>query len=413
MPKIRITETDATGVVQSSAISNTVFVPIEANGETGFGPILVSSITELSALTTSEPGGRSDTAVTTDIGYKLCKHLINLGFKVLVKGCPNTQGEEEPKELAMSTDDWNALTDKNLYDIRFLTTGSLKGEARLSKDMVECASKRGDCVALVDLDESVASFSYKVSEIRSKFETVFKDTGVNGLEYAAAFTPWFYTKNSDFQDAGPDGKLKNELVAIPASFGYLFAYANSIKTNPEWYAVAGSARGVIPELVSVFHNYSAADIEVLQARSVSTDVALDDESDNTGLAINPIAEIRPFGYLIYGNRTMLINSGSTVATSFLNIRNMVSAIKKTLYEASRKYAFEQNSVVLWLNYQAYITPLLDSMQQGNGILGYKFIKQATTAKARLKAKLSITPIEAVEDFDIEVYMTNDTTTVSE
>ena len=42
------------------------------------------------------------------------------------------------------------------------------------------------------------------------------------------------------------------------------------------------------------------------------------------------------------------------------------------------------------------------MKSGNGIEGYRFVRQATTKKARLRAKVIIVPIEAVEDFELEV-----------
>ena len=46
------------------------------------------------------------------------------------------------------------------------------------------------------------------------------------------------------------------------------------------------------------------------------------------------------------------------------------------------------------------------MQSGDGIYGYRFIKQSTSKKARLKARLKIVPVEAVEDFDLEVMLTD-------
>lgn len=405
MPKVRISEIDATGVIQNSSVSNTVFIPIQADTscKANFGPILVSSRAQLDNLKTSGGSDGNQKAKGDDIGYIIADYLLQLGFKVVVMGIKDSDGT-----IAMTAKDWALLEDKNLYDLRFLTAGSLTGENRVSKDMITCAKNRGDCIALIDLDEEADGFDYTATAVRAAFDTALKneENFIAGLDYAAAFTPWFNIENID--------KL------IPASYGYLFAYANSIRTNPEYYSIAGSFRGVIPNMQGVAHEYSSADIEILQGRSAAKEVDLDAEQDNVGFAINPIANIRPFGHIIYGNRTLKdnkinteTNTGITTATSFLNIRNMLCIIKKMLYNASRKYAFEQNTTTLWLNFQSYITPILDSMQQGNGILGYKFTRQATQAKARLKAKLTITPIEAVEDFDIEVLMTDDITTVNE
>lgn len=281
--------------------------------------------------------------------------------------------------ITMTDDDWDVISDKALYDLRFITTG---GYAIPTQAMITCATKRGDCVALVDANKSdtdVASIRTYLNNFASK--------------YAAAFTPWFKA------NIGEDTTYE-----IPASFGYLFAYARSIQNNPTWYAVAGTFRGNIPELVSPLKEYSTAEIEMLQGRAATKEVELDEEGDNVGIAINPIAYVRGYGYLIWGNRTLVANAGYTKATSFLNVRNLCSDIKKTLYAAARKYTFEQNSGTLWLNFKYQITPLLDRMVSGNGIASYVFEQLPTTAKARLKARLTITPIEGVEDFELELYL---------
>lgn len=383
MPKIKITEFDGTGSIQSGVISNTVFIPVTSTAASNGEAIAITSITELDAVENIDK---------SKLDYKIAKHLLNLGFDLVIQLVGN--GSD-------GAVDWNALKDKMLFDIRFLTHGTQKW----TQDMIACAKYRGDCIALINDDEA-SNYDYTTTTVREAF------SGITDGEYAAAFTPWFTSRNSDFQETGATTPSD---VMIPAAYGYLFAYANAIKNNPEWYAIAGFERGIIPELSSLCHLYTSADVEILQGRSAAAEVELDDENDNVGFAINPIANVRPAGPIIYGNRTLKVNDAAkkTIATSFLNVRNMVSAIKKVIYEAARKYTFEQNNELLWINFQSYITPLLDRMVSGNGLLGYRFSRLVTPAKARLKARLSIIPIEAVEDFEIEVYMTDDLTTLNE
>lgn len=551
MPKIRITQTDLTGNVQQAAISNTVFVPVRATKD--IAPTLVTSIESFAS-------GELASVKKDSLGYALCKHLLGIGLPILVQGVKGVNSS-----YTLSERQWNALTDKNLYPIRFLTYGDLTGD-RLCQDMINVANARKDCVALLDMDESNwSSESYDVAKIRANI-----DGAVTNGEFAAAFTPWFYSKVSDLQIPGkaqilelsnvtdtskianlmlkyvkPADDINYEQVVgqisgkdsypslykasftehltgsyvvkyeskdtevqnltdadyvnlantlknidaiseqeaidyynsatinkyirtmsvdttlnaiptntagcyvktvrgdfiqlakfnttiytqltmneddnttsigtkIPAAFGYLFAYANSIKNNPEWYAVAGFDRGIIPELSSTTYNYNASDIEILQARAKDRVVDLDAETDNVGIAINPIAYIRPAGYIIYGNRTLRSNSAAkgTIATSFLNVRNLISAVTKVMYDGAKKYTFEQNNDLLWLNFQAYVRPTLEKMKSGNGIADYSFVKESTPAKARLKAKVNIIPIEAVEDFDLSIIMTDDETLIS-
>ena len=55
--------------------------------------------------------------------------------------------------------------------------------------------------------------------------------------------------------------------------------------------------------------------------------------------------IRPYGYCIWGNRTLNENNG-LVASSFMNIRTLVNEVKKTVYSVAKSLTFELNNDVL-------------------------------------------------------------------
>ena len=269
--------------------------------------------------------------------------------------------------IQISDSDWKALEDKNLYNVRFLTTG---GYAIPSESMISTAANRGDCVALIDHSNME---TYSVADVRAEIEALKGATSSrqsDALAFASAFTPWFVAGLTDENGLSVDKE-------VPASFGYLFAYARSIQDNPVWKAVAGVFRGVIPELKDVSYILNNAECEMLGARAVDGEVDLDEDGDNAGIAINPIAYRRfsgfggGYNYVINGNRTMHDNKGYTIATSFLNVRILISEISKSLYDASVAYTFEQNSNVLWNKFKALITPLLNRMQSGEGIEGYR------------------------------------------
>ena len=449
MPKIKITERDLTGVIQPSVISNTVFVPIKKNDTNIPAEVvaarptfyLVKSVAMLNDYLGVQDGnayGSSDD-LNGDMGYKLCKHLINIGLDVLVTAVDS-----------LSDIDWESLKDKGMYDIRFITLGAMTDTTGTAMaDAKSCAEVRGDCTALFNLPTGEAGWTYAITDASSgsggqdegdegnvapvadtttatsvveKIKNFFE--GVGASEYCACFAPNFMSTNSDLATKVKDA-LKSTThrdvyttseAEVPAAFGYLFAYAASIKNNPEWYAVAGFQRGNIPELSDVAYELSTSEMLTLQCRDAASAAdmyKLDTETDNVGTAVNPIAYIRPAGYIIYGNRTYRYNDAAkkTTAASFLNVRNMVSGIKKKLWDASRKFTFEPNNELLWVRFKSYVTPYLDQLQAGNGIIGYKFDRLATTAKARLKCRLVIIPVEAVEDFEIEVTLADDLTVV--
>lgn len=463
MPKIKITERDLTGTIQPSQISNTVFVPIQRRKDDDMDRdqafMHVKSVDMLNAYLSgsdavylSDAASNNEQDLNGDLGYKLCKHLLNIGLDVLVT-------------VVDSVDDidWESLKDKGLYDVRFITLGAMTDSTGAGMaDAKSCAETRGDCTALFNLP---VGWSYAISDQSSgagggtenteniegesgeeegnspnenplmeladedtptsvveKIKNFFTTAGAS--EYCACFAPNFKSINSDLAIKTEDALNSTEYrkvyttdeEEVPAAFGYLFAYAASIKNNPEWYAVAGFQRGFIPELTDVSYELSTAEMLTLQCRDAASAklmYELDTETDNVGTAINPIAYIRPAGYIIYGNRTYRYNDAAkkTTAQSFLNVRNMISAVKKKLWDASRKFTFEPNNELLWVRFKSFVTPYLDQLQAGNGIIGYKFDRLATTAKARLKCRLVIIPVEAVEDFEIEVTLADDLTVV--
>ena len=367
MPKYKITEVDDTGAITLSEQPNIVYIPGAASAKTE--PKLCRSISELQAIE----------GLAEDDSYFLAHKLLSLGMQVLYQGFV----ADSAGDITIEADDWAKLQDKNLYNVRFLTTGAY---ACPSTNMVACASTRGDCVALLDHAKTVTT----VENVRSAFSNLES-------KYAAAFTPWFTCKF----DA-------SHTSDVPASFGYLLAYARSVQSNPLWKATAGVFRGRIPELVDVNVKYTTAECDVLQGRTTNPN----NLDDNEEFAINPISYRRysgfvgGFNYIVNGNRTTLApEANSTLkATNFLNVRLLVTEISKTLYDASVTYTFEQNSDVLWINFKSLITPLLDKMQSGEGIAGYRLERVATNKRGRLCARLIIVPIEAIEDFELEIYL---------
>lgn len=237
-------------------------------------------------------------------------------------------------------------------------------------------------------------------------------------KYQAMFVPWATYAPTCIQRYGKQTLSSDEyiptlkddqsydyypdMVELPGSFGYLMAMANAIKNGSNnWLAMAGAKRGSVPFLKALKEDITQADIEILQARNT--------------ISINPIATINPFGVLIWGNRTLYNNQlkGNLTASSFLNIRNLCSDVKKTIWASARRMTFEQNSDILWVNFKSYVTPTLDQMVSGGCLAGYELKKRVAKQKATLDAIIRLYAIEAVEDFEIEIQLADDSTAIIE
>ena len=305
------------------------------------------------------------------------------------------------------------LSDKGNYSIKYLTSGGYptyeySGNTIVTK-MINLAETRGDCVAFIDHTDNPYR-NQNIDQSDSLYYAVKNDlvTFQNDGEFATMFTPWAqYNRVTTDNDKNYSKSIDYKpQVRMPGSYAYFLSLADSIKVNPNWLAIAGVARGLVQNLSS---------------GGMTTNIpngAADAMEPRDGIAINPITNIKPYGYTIWGNRTLKNNgaAGNLTATSFLNIRNLVSDIKKEVYRTSRKLTFEQNNDVLWVNFKSEIAPLLDRMLHGYGISSYKL--QLDTKhprygeKATLCVKIIISPIEPVEDFYVSIVMQDDDTDIT-
>lgn len=285
----------------------------------------------------------------------------------------------------------DVIKDRAEYTIKFITTGGYpvfwnRTDQSLVNKLMSTAADRGDAIALIDPIDIEPSKLYTYVKERMS-ESIVSDLGEDIRKYGAMFTPW----------AKYSMQTADETESFPGSFAYLKCLALSTKTNADWLAVSGVTRGLVPNLLELNQKVTGSIADQLQ--------------QTTGISINPIMNIKPYGYCIWGNRTLYNNLDGLTASSFLNIKVLTSNIKKVLYTAAKKLTFELNSDILWLNFKAAIEPTLDQMKSGSGISDYKITKVATTKKATIEAKIRIYPIEAVEDWDITVELSDTTTSI--
>ena len=315
---------------------------------------------------------------------------------------------------------FDKIVDKATYNIKFITSGSYpvfdyvketeketKKETKpvLMQYMLKCAATRGDCQAIIDYD------------IDDRLESVY--TKLNAEPYISSLA---VADSSDYKTAtdeygqtentlkyghiiGPWGTYINSVIStdikLPGSYAYLRALVSSTKSNPNWYAIAGVTRGLVPDLMQLEEIITGAIADKVQTIKKNT------------CSIIPIMYIRDYGYCIWGNRTLHYQEyEDLVASSFLNIRILADDVKKTVYEAARALMFETNSLQLWLNFKSKITPLLDKMITGNGLSDYTIRKEKTSKKATLKVVITLYAIEAVENFDITVEISDSVVEVS-
>lgn len=311
------------------------------------------------------------------------------------------------------SDRLNILQDKSEYNVKYITSGgyptfdleSDRGDGIVTA-MLNCAKNRGDAVGLIDHnDRYEAPLLYTDSEsVYYKVNNALQSR--DGNEYGAMFSPWSeYTCST----APKSGESK---LLMPASFAYLMCVAKTIKTSPNWLAMAGVTRGFVPNIVK------------LHTKQTLTNVIAENYQPKYGSeanreSINAITNIKPYGLTIWGNRTLApVQEKGTTALNFLNTRNMISDIKKLAYSTAKSLMFEQDSDTLWLRFKSSMSPLLEQLKSGFGISDYKIIRGTTKfngaelTRGELAAVIKIFPVYAIEYFEITIVIDDNDVTIS-
>lgn len=298
------------------------------------------------------------------------------------------------------------LTSKGDFDFKYLTSGGYpvfeyEGNS-IVMDMLNICATRGDAVALVDHTDNPgrALNASDTTSVVYALNNTYANSFTNGA-YASMFTPWgIYPQTVYTNDT-------YSTFPLPGSFAYLTSLAQSLQTNYNWAVVAGVSRGLVPGLIELHTNdvLTNAIADAYQNFGVATSL--------NGIYVNAITRIKPYGFCIWGNRTLRQNGTLGLqAMSYLNLRNLTCDVKKQIYTACINLLYEQNTATLWTNFKSYLTPLLDQMVSGSGISGYRILRNTSDSPTKISASIRIYPIYAVESFDITVFMTDDDVTVA-
>ena len=455
MPKINIREIDNTGLEAQEFTEYLVLIPgiglpkteLDAEGNEVLveGKYVDSYFETADALKNKfDKVSKFVPNYTDDLGYKIAYYILQAGLPIQYVSAYTDAEDAEAIALDKSKLDeiYKEYEDRGKYDVRFITLGGIPSNPTTIQTILECAGNRGDAVAVCSVPQKgeISVKNEKGETIKTEVKDLVKsdviDTWVQqnlsticnlpiprkGVSWNTSRTETYGSYGAIFAsdfigDILVNGKQVKNMV-IPAWVGYLACFAKYTQRFNDWYAMSGSIRGVLPLTITPKIVFGDTDTDIFQVR---TEDPSTEAEEKYHVSVNPIARVRPYGDIIWGNRTMhplqapLNGSSAAIqltASSFLNIRNLCIDIKKTLYRAARRYTFEPNSDVLWINFKAAITPLLNKMTSDNGIRGYQIIKTPTNKKALLAARIVITPIEAVEDFDLTIEL-NDSIEVQE
>ena len=235
--------------------------------------------------------------------------------------------------------------------------------------IISLAETRGDCIAVVDLEQYGAT----VSNVTSAAATV-------NSSYTAAYWPWLQTQSATGKN-----------VWIPASVVIPGVYAFTDNAAAPWFAPAGLTRGGIGDVIQAERKLTRTQRDTLYNANV-----------------NPIATFPGAGISVFGQKTLQKKKS---ALDRVNVRRLLINLKKFVGDVSRTLVFEQNTTVTRNNFLSQVNPFLESVVQRQGLYAYRVVMDDTNNTAdvidrnQLIGQIFIQPAKTVEfivlDFTIE------------
>lgn len=313
-----------------------------------------------------------------------------------------TSSLSTPAEVASAITTKGALEvlkDPYLFDFDVAISSGFAVTMNLdTKDVVDAAISeavitRGTSVYLVD------------GTANSTPEEFYSYCELFNSSYCVGIGPWGYAKylNTGVTDL------------LPGSYAFLVQWILSTSDGvPIWMAPAGVKRASLGSF------YVKPQYEIGKSILDAWQLNYDDPSIDS-YKVNPIMRAKNYGYVVYGNSTLLHSSeeGNISMLQSLSTRVMSNVIKKEAFNISLSLQFDQMVGDTYAQFKTLMGSVLDQMKYQGAIYDYRIVVDSSLIKIdslnerKIPVTIQVSPAPAVENFDITLEITKSGVTFSD
>ena len=270
----------------------------------------------------------------------------------------------------MYLDAINLMENSDDYQINIISAPGLLGEGSMTAidSLISVATKRGDCIAPVDLVTKDVTMPTVVAEKANKFNS----------SYAATYWPWLQMYSST-----------GRLVWVPASVIIPGIYVYTDHVAAPWYAPAGTVRGSVQGVVQTAKKLIKGNRDILYKKNV-----------------NPIATFPGTGIVIYGQKTLQKKAS---ALDRVNVRRLLIELKKRVKDMASGILFELNTAQLRNAFRTKLENYLEVVVQRRGLYGFHVEiddSAETIDRNEFRCRIIIQPTKVIEFVYIDFTVTN-------
>lgn len=325
------------------------------------------------------------------------------------------------------------LEDKDNYNVKYLTLGvnypiatevtkletdiTVKVDVTKLNKMVELCALRNDCISIVSAEydkDVLVENNIKGDDLALCIQAALegKAEADGDVKYKIVSEGIFNITNSKYgallfpntKTGGAAGFIEGSdkyVGTMPSAFAYLTALGDCMSNNQYWLPVANSARGSLT-------NLGDTDITATKFRTDKNII-----KDRDGISFNTIVNLRPYGNVIWGDRTLLKLDTTVKASGYLSLMGMVCDISKEAYSSAVRYTYDSNNTTTWFNFKTRIVNLLDQIVAAGVLQSYKVSKMPSKEYNKITCKITVFTNLPVENFDIYIDLQNAEVTTSD
>ena len=326
--------------------------------------------TEKDAWVTAS-GNRNDGSMYA--GRKAVRSVVTAAMKAAIDGS---------EELREDSRDFNII--------------AAPGYPELIANMVSLNNDRRNTAFVVgDAPLRLAATSTAVQNWATNANSA-SDNGDDGLTTSDPYLGVFYP-------AGQTNDLSGNTIVVPASHMILRTIARSDDASFQWFAPAGTRRGLVDNVSSIgYVNATSGEFVTDNTRESLRDTLYTNN-------VNPVTFFTGTGIMNYGNKT---RAATASALDRINVVRLVAYLRKTIQRTSLGFVFEPNDRITRDELKQQIEQTMNDLVAKRGIFDYLVVCDESNNtndridRNELYVDIAIEPVKAAEFIFIPIRLKN-------
>jgi phage tail sheath protein FI len=280
----------------------------------------------------------------------------------------------------------DVMAERADVDIKLLVVPGMRDEA-VTDYAIDAVEERFDAMYIMDIEERAVNNDLMIDYAAQKPSVNLTVEALNGRNLDSSFAAVY------FPDVVITDPALGTNVQCPPSVAVLGAFSLNDSMAHPWFAPAGFSRGALKSVIETQVKLSRTNLDTLY------------ESD-----VNPLAAFpHTPGVVVWGQKTL---QRAQSALDRVNVRRLLIEIRREVRTVGNGLLFEPNRAETLGRFSAAVNPILQRIQQQQGLDKFKVVIDTTTTTQAdienntVRGKIFLQPTRTVEFISLDFVVSN-------